>query len=350
MDLEENAKQNFSEKCDGYSYLPTILPAVDKIIVIGDLHGDWGLTIRCLKKAKLIDDDLNWIGGDTVVVQVGDQIDRCRPSNYKCDHPLATENDEHSDIKILKLFTNLHKQAVADGGAVYSLFGNHELMNIEGNMNYVSYKGLIGFADYDDGSFKKKYDKLPDVEIGKLARKEAFAPGNKYGKFLGCTRIAAIIIGSFLFVHAGILTTLKDGKSVSRDTLYDINDRVRQWVLRLINKDYVDQIVGSYGESMFWQRILGTIPPNISNDDPQCIEYVKPILKIFNINGIVIGHTPQFVNNKMGVNGTCDDTLWRIDTGASDAFSKFSNDKNIMYRKSPVIKILNDKTIKVVDI
>ena len=353
MDLESKAKKNFEKKCKNYSYLPTIVPAVDRVVVIGDLHGDWNLTLKCLKRAELIDNNLNWIGNNTVVVQVGDQIDRCRPYNNKCDHPLTTQNDEHSDIKILELFTNLHTQALKYGGAVYSLFGNHELMNIDGNINYVSYKGLVGFADYDNGSFKKKYDKLPDVEIGKIARREAFAPGNEYAKFLGCTRLGTIIIGSFLFLHAGILTEL-DNKEVNRvidrSSVYDINNRVRKWVLGLINKDYVDEIIGSHDKSMFWQRILGNIPPNMNNNDPDCEKYVKPILDIFKVGSIVIGHTPQFVKNKTGINSTCGDKLWRIDTGASNAFSKFSNNDNIMYREIPVIEILNDTTVNIINL
>ena len=62
------------------------------------------MTFESLKIAKLIDNNGKWIGGDTVVVQVGDQVDRCRPVDNECDHPKETVNDEASDIKILFLF------------------------------------------------------------------------------------------------------------------------------------------------------------------------------------------------------------------------------------------------------
>jgi hypothetical protein len=347
----DDDKKDFSKECEKYPYLPTIVPKTDRIVVFGDLHGDWDLTIKCLKGMKLIDDDLKWVGNKTVIVQVGDQIDRCRPVNKKCDHPQETVNDENSDIKILEFLTNLHSEAKAVGGAVYSLFGNHEFMNIEGNMNYVSYDGLVGFADYDNGKFREKYSELPDVEIGKLARKHAFSRGNEYATFLGCTRIATIIVGSFLFVHAGITPEIIKKLDIKgKNDLYKINYAIRRWVLKLINKDYVDKIINSDEHSMFWQRILGDIPPNINNFDPRCVKYIEPVLKLFNIGHMVIGHTPQFVKNKSGINNTCGDSLWRVDIGASNAFSKFVNGNNDKLRKAQVLEILNDTTIKIVDI
>ena len=47
-----------------------------KIIVIGDVHGDYNAFVHCLKKSKLVNKDLNWIGGKTQVVQMGDILDR----------------------------------------------------------------------------------------------------------------------------------------------------------------------------------------------------------------------------------------------------------------------------------
>ena len=56
--------------------LASILPKVDRIIVIGDIHGDWQEMLNTLRIAGVIGDDPEvWTGGDTVVVQVGDQID-----------------------------------------------------------------------------------------------------------------------------------------------------------------------------------------------------------------------------------------------------------------------------------
>ena len=67
-------------------------------------------------------------------------------------------------------------------------------MNSMGNLNYVSYKGLKQFDNYKDPN-----NPYTSFENGADARAYAFAPGNEYGKMLGCSRQSAIIVGSWLF-------------------------------------------------------------------------------------------------------------------------------------------------------
>ena len=54
----------------------TFLPKAEKIVAIGDVHGDMMKARRAFKLAGLVDDDDRWIGGKTVVVQLGDILDR----------------------------------------------------------------------------------------------------------------------------------------------------------------------------------------------------------------------------------------------------------------------------------
>ena len=66
-------------------------PAVNKLIAIGDLHGDLKATLSVLKLAEVIPqtttietiNNVHWCGGDTWVIQLGDQIDRCRPDDWE---------------------------------------------------------------------------------------------------------------------------------------------------------------------------------------------------------------------------------------------------------------------------
>jgi hypothetical protein len=50
--------------------------ATDRIIALGDLHGDLQATRAALRLAGLIDPADRWTGGTTTLVQTGDQLDR----------------------------------------------------------------------------------------------------------------------------------------------------------------------------------------------------------------------------------------------------------------------------------
>ena len=53
-----------------------------RIVVFGDIHGDFDLILSLCLKAGVINQKMEWIGGDTIVVQMGDILDRGgRPSS-----------------------------------------------------------------------------------------------------------------------------------------------------------------------------------------------------------------------------------------------------------------------------
>ena len=342
--------RDINNMCSGYNYVPTILPITRRIVAIGDIHGDYELTIKLLKIGKLIDDSHRWIGQDTVVVQVGDQIDRCRPYNgHTCEMQNTTQNDEHSDIKILKLFTELDRQAQNNipPGRVISLLGNHELMNVQGYFDYVSHQGLTKF-DYTDSE-------KPNMTFtsGKDAREYSFKPGNEYAKFLACTRLGAVIIGSNLFVHAGLIDKFINELHINKESdLDDINQKIRKWLLGLIEKKHVENIINGSEYSMFWNRVLGNLPKDVEMSDPRCSENLTKVLKIFKINSMVIGHTPQSYKSNDKINGTCSNKIWRIDNGSSMAFDIFDKQKQktgitTESRKPQVLEIINDCKFRV---
>jgi len=354
--IDEDNKKFFDSYCrkDGYTYMPTIIPAVERIIAIGDIHGDYELCIKLLKIGKVINDNLEWIGGSTVVVQVGDQVDRCRPfNNMTCNMKETTLEDENSDIKILKLFTKLDSEAQKNvpPGKVISLLGNHELLNVQGYMNYVSYEGLNKFTLEDSDSSEKQVIK---------SRQEYFKPGNKIAKFLACSRLGSIIIGSNLFVHAGLVDhfvrQLRDKKNnkteVSINNLAEINLKIQEWLMDLREKGYVDDIISGGKYSMFWNRILGNLPEGVNMKNKKCSENISEVLKVFQINQMIIGHTPQsFIHNKQ-INATCSNKIWRIDNGSSKAFNVFDHQymkTGIVTesRKPQVLEILHDSIFNI---
>ena len=243
---------------------------------------------------------INWEGGDTFVVQLGDQIDRVRPS--KLFNSLCTEDDseliddEGSELKIMCLFSRLHKQAQHVGGACLGVLGNHELMNVDGDFRYDSPKEFHEFGNFFNG--KIIYDS--NVPFGYKERKEAFMPGGSIAKMLANDRYSVVQVGSWIFVHGGISPKCANDYSLDDINLHisnwlmgDTSQRTQQHVNNLYHLDYDDH-------SPFWSRIYSDM------DEWNGIESVKDFIKMLNminvknirkndtaIKGIVMGHSPR---------------------------------------------------------
>jgi len=118
---------------------------VQRIIAVGDLHGDYENFVLILKNPKvaLVDDDLHWTGGKTHLVQTGDIMDR---------------GDEAK--KILDLLMRLEKEAEAAGGKVHVLIGNHEEATITGiSLGYPDYVSPRQFVSFLPESYRKTREK-----------------------------------------------------------------------------------------------------------------------------------------------------------------------------------------------
>ena len=365
---------SLSNTCEslGFPEIPSIINTdrslTKRLIAIGDIHGDLDLALNCLTIAKVIkrvflykdknnveikdeesdilsdfddeNDDLpdnivtlkykdeiklryyQWIGENTVVIQVGDQVDRCRPVDNECDHPKETVNDEASDIKILFLFHDLHLVALKSPGcAVYSLLGNHELLNVLGNLRYVSYMGLEEFKKKDQKNLFEGRKEAFNIKSNLKLYKEK----SNLSNFLACARVSSIIVDKYLFVHAGILEKLinyTDKFSNSKQTIHTINDSIKNWLLNTdLKKDnkYVAQLLSGKTLSPFWPRIFGNLPTGLDASNKLCTHHVDPVLKKLGLKGLVVGHTPQL---KIDINSTCSNKVWRVDVGGSQAFEK----------------------------
>ncbi len=333
-----------------------IFPPQKKLVAIGDIHGDLSVAIKALKLAQVIDinipdnlldvSKINWTGGDTFVVQLGDQIDRVRPS--KLFNDLCTEEDdelyedEGSDLKIIYLFERLNNQAQQHGGAVISILGNHELMNVDGDFRYVSPKEFREFGNRFNG--KLVYDS--DVPFGYKERKEVFQPGGLLAKKLGKTRYSVAQVGRWLFVHGGITSECARNYSLQK-----INNHIGRWLLGDTSENNMKHVFNLYHRdddehSPFWSRTYSDMD---EWGQDALIEFNKTMneINIWNTknndiraNGIIMGHSPQFMYGR-GINSSINNRIWRVDVGASRAFGKVdcNEDKN---RLVQVLVILND--------
>ena len=50
--------------------MPSVIPAARRLVAIGDLHGDFEKMRQAFQLGGLTDKEDNWVGGDTVCVQV----------------------------------------------------------------------------------------------------------------------------------------------------------------------------------------------------------------------------------------------------------------------------------------
>jgi hypothetical protein len=105
-------------------------------------------------------------------------------------------------------------------------------------------------------------------------------------------------------------------------------------------------------KSMFWNRILGLLNQGISYDEDVCKNNIDNVLKIFKVNNIIIGHTPQSMQHGLFINATCGDKVWRVDTASSSAFDRFdqtfvATGKKLESRKFQYLLIKNDTNYNV---
>jgi len=239
--------------------IPLTLPITPKrLVAIGDLHGDLSATKAALRAAGAIDASDTWIGGNTVLVQTGDILDR--------------GNDEQ---EIYELLDALTKQAKAAGGDIVLLDGNHELMN-----------GALDFRYVTPGS----HDDFGGD------RKAAFSPGGPWAKRLAQYNVVAIVDGN-VFSHAGVLP-----KWIT--ALDDQNIKSRCWLDGQAGGPEDAPLVLTSDDSPVWNRVYG-LPGSVD-----CAELTSVLTRL-GAKRMIVGHTTQ----KDGITNDCDGKLWRIDVG-----------------------------------
>lgn len=265
------------------------LSDVERVIAIGDVHGDYAALEQLLVQIELMDEAGHWRGGNTHLVSLGDLLDRGPESR-----------------RVMDLLRRLEQQAARDGGQVHVLLGNHELMNLTGDLRDVSAAEFAAFGGRE----------------GLLA---AFAANGEYGQWL-LSKPAALQINDTLFVHGGLSDVFT--------SVDDINQRTRQHLSLLksqaeaalawpaatplleltaeIQPQLSPEFFAAASAPVFgidgpmWYRGNALCHPLIEQPD------LAANLARLGVERVVVGHTPtptrEIVNRFNG-------QVWMIDTG-----------------------------------
>jgi hypothetical protein len=198
-----------------------------RVVAIGDVHGAFTEFVAILQRTGLIDAKRRWAGGAATFVQVGDLVDR-GPRTREC----------------LDLVMDLERQAPKAGGELIPLLGNHEAMNVMGDLRYVTpeiyrtfatprsaevrdqaFQGYVTFLSAhaghphsllvpaDDARRNKWLEAHPP---GYFEYRDALGPDGKYGRWIRGHH-AIVQIGDGLFVHGGLNPALQSQSAVELD-------------------------------------------------------------------------------------------------------------------------------------
>ena len=141
---------------------------VSKKFILSDIEGNFKAFRTLLQAGKVIDSNFNWTFGDGHLVLTGDFVDR-----------------GFQQTEVLWLIYSLEEKAKAAGGYIHYILGNHEIMNMGGDLRYLQSK-------YQESAtlLNEKYTALvgENSELGRWLR----------------TKNVIEKVGDILFCHGGI--------------------------------------------------------------------------------------------------------------------------------------------------
>jgi len=273
---------------------------IERVVAVGDVHGGFEEFVGILRMAGIIDGRNRWTGGKTHLVQLGDVVDRGPRSR-----------------DVLDLLIGLEPQARKAGGRVHALLGNHETMNIYGDLRYVSKEEYEAFRTPRSAELREQMlqNSLPEGgrptaaerqkweserPLGWVEHRIAFSAQGKYGRWLR-ERNAVVKINDSLFLHGGI-----SPKYVAT-SIRTLNDAIRA---DLKDLSRIEGGIIPHPEGPLWYRGLAEEP------EEKLATHVNQLLTNYGIARIVVAHTPQL----RGITPRFNGTVILIDVGLSKLY------------------------------
>jgi len=330
---------------------------VDRVVAIADVHGAYEAMVETLGNVDILNDELGWAGGESHLVIVGDLLDRGPRSRDALD-----------------LLMRIESEAETAGGKVHVLIGNHESMNMIGDLRYVSKSEYAAFADDETQEQRNRWyrawtrrnggngigqrDRFDnEFPKGFFALREAFGPEGVYGKWLLQKNVVAVINGT-AFVHGGLPPEVADIglDGINRGLKQDLVDYINA-VAVLMNAEVLlptdsfyehEAIVNKYMPPLdASQEVLDAVAAVkklsdasvLHSDGPlwyrgnvACSEIVeahrlKASLQAIGAERVVVGHTPTPTRKVLQ---RFDGRVVEVDTGMLNFYYKGSGNALVM--------------------
>ena len=260
-----------------------------RVVAVGDVHGAYDNFVRVLQMTGLVDDQVRWAGGKAHLVQTGDLLDR------------GVQTRE-----VMDLMMRLEKEAKKAGGRVHALLGNHEVMNMLGDLRYVDPGEYEAFRtprserlredffdrlvdlnrdrarsageEFDEEAFRARLEE--QAPLGFVERTQMLSKDGEYGRWLR-ERPAMARVNGVAFLHGGL------SPEVAPLGCEEINKRIRREITRDFRKTRQDPqaslVAGENGP--LWYRGLA------KEDETVFAPALEEILEAVEVRAIVVGHS-----------------------------------------------------------
>ncbi|NKB37822.1 MAG: hypothetical protein GKR93_11735 [Gammaproteobacteria bacterium] len=317
-----------------------------RVIALSDIHGAHEDYVGLLKGLKLINDDGSWTGGKDHLVIVGDILDRGAGSRAA-----------------LELTMRLESEAEQVGGKVHMLLGNHEIMNLVGDLRYVDVAEYAAYVDVEEPQDRKaalnRFMRIrqggevneSDLEMqfakqhppGFFGHQKLFSEKGVFGSWL-LKRPVSVKVNDSVFVHGG-LSPAVGGQSLEKinrthqqiigeymssreyfidkgfleqgTNFYDQPSTLNQVMSEeknrsMANKKKAKMLIDAYNSSIFADSAPTWYRGNVGCSEAIEKMRLRKLLSSFGANRLVVGHTPTATRT---IENRFDELLIRVDTG-----------------------------------
>jgi hypothetical protein len=274
-----------------------------RVVAIGDLHADINAARSAFRLAGAIDEQDRWVGGDLIVVQLGDLIGR-----------------SYEEKAVLDFMFDVREQADAAGGTVHILIGNHEIFGARLRLSVVDERAYAPFEAIP--GLDRDHPALADLSEHQRARGAALMPGGHYTRKLAEFPVV-LKLGNTVFVHGGVTPHW------AKYGVDKINHDVSQW------------FAGKTGEPVWAKGVdsgnlddIVVMSRHFSRDvDADDCALLEESLTLLDAERMVVAHSVQ-----ESIVSNCDERVWAIDVGMSRAYGGIPQ----------VLEILDDEIVTVI--